>query len=271
MQTIQNIILFLKKIGIILCCVFVFDLSNAYNVYSQEEEEFIEEEEYIEEEFIEDDSVEEEGVEVIEGDLFAPVKDFDISNFRIGMDYKSVIKLAKDMKYTVDKLVSDTPEYLRYNFDIICQKQKIFQTDALAACIDGYAKKTKMNYTKEIRLVKASTGEKINLFLTSPLTDNMVYRIEYKLDLMSLKGDQKKFLYEREENRRAFWYTVIEKYGQPNLPPNIWAYNPNDEFSTTMIVSFEGILIENRGMPEVDFIEGVKKARTTFKAIEFSF
>ncbi len=269
MLAFAKILSLLKKNGTILFGVsasvaFLMAFSSA--AFSQEDEE-----DYYDDEYIEDSYVDESQAGALTDGFFTPVKDFDISGFHIGMDYKSVIKIAKEMKYTVEKLVSDTPEYLKYNFDMICQQQKIFQVDALAACVEGYAKKAKMNYTKEVRLKKASTGEMINLFLTSPLTDNMVYRIEYKIDLMSLQGDQKKFLYAREENRRAFWYTVIEKYGQPNVEPNVWIYNPDDEFSTTMFANFEGILLENRGMSEIDFIEGVKRARTTFKPTEFSF
>ena len=247
----------------ILFVLAVFSAYVEYNMLLAQEED---EDEYIEESDVDDTKVE----NVPEG-IFEDVKNFDVAGFRIGMNSKISIKLAKQMKYIIDTIINDTPEYVKYNFDIICRRQKIFQIDALNACIDGYAKKKKLNYVKEIKLIKPTTGEKINLFFTSPLTQNLIYRIEYKIDLMSLNGDQKKFLYEREENRRAFWYGIIEKYGKPNIQPNKWVYDAKKTTSTVMTVNFEGILLENKGIYEIDVIEGIKKARVMFKPIEFSF
>jgi len=242
--------------------VFILFFNFGRPAFSQEEEE---------EDFIEETDVDEVKQETLTTGTFEDIKNFDISGFRIGMPPKVVIKIAKEMRYVVDKISNDTPEYVKYDFDIICRKQKIFQLDALEACVNGYAKKKKLNYVKEIKLIKPSTGEKINLLFTSPLTENIVYRIEYKIDLMTLKGDQKKFLYEREENRRAFWYSILEKYGKPNVAPNKWVYDATKPTSTTMTANFEGILMENQGIYEIDKIEGVKRARMLFKPIEFSF
>jgi len=256
--------IFYKLASKILFLLIVFSaIFVEYSVLLAQEED--------EDDYIEESDVDDTKVESVPDGIFEDVKNFDVAGFRIGMNPKVSIKLAKQMKYIVNTIVNDTPEYVRYNFDIICRRQNIFQIDALNACVDGYAKKKKLNYIKEIKLIKPTTGEKINLFFTSPLTQNLIYRIEYKIDLMSLNGDQKKFLYEREENRRAFWYGVIEKYGKPNIQPNKWVYDAKKPTSTVMTANFEGILLENKGIYEIDIIEGIKKARVMFKPIEFSF
>lgn len=232
-----------------------------------EEETVSEEDEYIDESYVDQSQDTNSLPEGFHGE----VKDFDIAGFRIGMDYKLAIKTAKQAKYTVKNTEYKVPEYIRYNLDALCQRQNIFEPKSLEMCVDGFAKKAKLYYVSKLEMEKADTGEKINVFFTSTLTENLIYRIEYKIDLRHLKGDQKKYLYEREENRRAYWYYILEKYGKPNVEPNKWMYNPDDPMATTMTANFDGILLESQGMAEIDFVEGVKKARTTFKAIEFSF
>ena len=118
-----------------LICFTLFCISGSL-VFAQEEEE---------DDFIDETDISEVKAETVTTGIFEDIKNFDISGFRIGMPPKVVMKIAKEMRYIVNKISHDTPEYVRYNFDIICRKQKIFQIDALNACIDGYAKKKKLN------------------------------------------------------------------------------------------------------------------------------
>jgi hypothetical protein len=232
------------------------------NLYAQEEDEEEITDEIIDES--QDSNVSPEGI-------LKAVKDFDVSGFKIGMNYKQIIDTVKSQKYIIKKITNEIPEYIKYNFDDLCQKRKIFLVESLNECVKGLAKKSKDYYVNYIEMEKPSTNEKINLFLTSNTTENLVYRIEYKIDLMTLRGDQKKYLYIREENRRAYWFAILEKYGKPNDEPNKWIYNQEDEFSTRMQASFDGILLENKGMKEIDFVENVKKARNVFKPEDFTF
>ena len=87
----------------------------------------------------------------------------------------------------------------------------------------------------------------------------------------NLLGDSDNFKYQREENRRAFWYKLINKYGEPNLDQTTWIYDLEDENSVTLKASFDGLILEAKGMSIQDEDIVVKKAKEMFIPKEYTF
>ncbi|MCT4552498.1 MAG: hypothetical protein N4A44_02430 [Alphaproteobacteria bacterium] len=200
------------------------------------------------------------------------VKSFDISNIKLGMKIKDVRKAIKKLKFKEVKSKTNVPEFFKYNYDLECRNRNILKPDNLEMCINSFARRDNIEYVQLLQFKKADSDEAVDIYFTSNLTGNVVYKIQYKNDLNKILGDGKNFKYQREENRRAFWYKVVKKYGEPNVEGDlIWRYDVSNEKSVTLKASFEGLILESTGMNEQDTLEGIQKAREMFKPNQFTF
>ena len=236
----------------------------------QEDLDFInsqgEEEEY-------EDYVEEGQEVVIAAEVNERVKYFDIAGLRLGQDLPTVKEQMKEHKYKMVDIQYNIPKYFQFNYDDICRGRKIFIPENLRACIKGLARKDKMEYVSEVSFKKHDTKEDIKVYFTSPLTENKVWKIEYKNTINEKYGPAENFQYQREERRRAFWYFVLTKYGKPNVEPNKWVLDTREKenMQVALTAGFGYLTMANPKQYAFDIAEGVKQARRTFKYTDFSF
>ncbi len=259
---------------ILLTLIFIFTSSVSYSqeFMDMEDEEYAvedigdngEEEEY-------EDYVEEGQEEVITSNLNERVKAFDISGVMLGMDYKKVREVLKERKYKLVDIEYKIPEYFSFNYDSICRSYEIFIPENLKACIKGLAKKDKMEYIYKVSFKKHDTNEDINVYFTSPITDNKVFKVEYTNDVNKKYGDAKNFQYQRDERRRAFWYFVLSKYGKPNVEPNQWLLDVEEELPTGLTAEYGKLTLENKKQQAFDILEANKEARRQFKYTDYTF
>lgn len=259
---------------ILLTLIFIFTSSVSYSqeFMDMEDEEYAvedigdngEEEEY-------EDYVEEGQEEVITSNLNERVKAFDISGVMLGMDYKKVREVLKERKYKLVDIEYKIPEYFSFNYDSICRSYEIFIPENLKACIKGLAKKDKMEYIYKVSFKKHDTNEDINVYFTSPITDNKVFKVEYTNDVNKKYGDAKNFQYQRDERRRAFWYFVLSKYGEPNVEPNQWLLDVEEELPTGLTAEYGKLTLENKKQQAFDVLEANKEARRQFKYTDYTF
>ncbi|MGN0929235.1 MAG: hypothetical protein ACI4N3_01190 [Alphaproteobacteria bacterium] len=234
----------------------------------EEDTEFIGEDGEIEEY---EDYVEEGQEDYIESNLNERVKGFDIAGVMLEMDYKKVREVLKERKYKLTDIEYKIPEYFSFNYDAICRQHDVFIPENLKACITGLAKKDKMQYIYKVSFKKHDTKEDINVYFTSPVTDNKVYKIEYTNDVNKKYGDSLNFQYQREERRRAFWYFVLSKYGEPNVEPNQWLLDVEEELPTGLTAEYGKLVLENKKQQAFDILESQKEARRQFKYTDYSF
>ena len=259
---------------ILLTLIFIFTSSVSYSqeFMDMEDEEYAvedigdngEEEEY-------EDYVEEGQEETITSNLNERVKAFDISGVMLGMDYKKVREVLKERKYKLVDIEYKIPEYFSFNYDSICRSYEIFIPENLKACIKGLAKKDKMEYIYKVSFKKHDTNEDINVYFTSPITDNKVFKVEYTNDVNKKYGDAKNFQYQRDERRRAFWYFVLSKYGEPNVEPNQWLLDVEEELPTGLTAEYGKLTLDNKKQQAFDILEANKEARRQFKYTDYTF
>ncbi|MBD5405836.1 hypothetical protein HDR59_04805 [bacterium] len=218
-----------------------------------------------------EDYVEEGEEDYIVSDTNERVKYFDIAGVMLEMDYKKVRKVLKERKYKLTDIEYKIPEYFSFNYDSICRKHDILIPENLKACITGLAKKDKMQYIYRASFKKHDTNEDINVYFTSPITDNKVYKIEYTNDVNKKYGDSLNFKYQREERRRAFWYFVLSKYGKPNVEPNQWLLNVEEEAPTGLTATYGKLVLENKKQNAFDILEANNEARRQFKYTDYTF
>ena len=260
---------------LLFCFLFAFNPI----VYSAVEEvEDIEETDEVEDTLDEDgkeeeyeDYVEEGTTEVISSELNDRVKYFDVAGVQLSQDYDQVKEVLKERKYKLVDIEYNIPKYFRYNYDAFCRKKNILIPENLKACIKGLAKKDKREYISKVVYKKHDTNENITIYFTSPITENKVWKVEYKNDLNIKYGDAENFQYQREERRRAFWYFVLAKYGEPNVEPNKWVLDTKDNYSTNLEAGFGTLTLVNPKQNAFDILEAAKQARGEFKYTDYTF
>ncbi len=199
------------------------------------------------------------------------VKFFDIVGIKLGDNYPALKPALKTKKYKLVNIEYDVPEYFKYNYDAACRKRNIFVLENIRACIKGLAKKRKMEYISKVNYKKHDTNEELSVYLTSPVTQNRVWKIEYKNNSNKKYGDSKNFQYQREEERRAFWYSVIMKYGKPTKEPNKWEYDKTDEHTIRLTANYGSLILENPKQNAYDILEATKQARREYKYTKYTF
>ncbi len=210
---------------------------------------------------------------VVNPNITKQVKFFDIAGIKLGQsvnEVKAVFKKSKN-KYRLADIENKIPEYFTYNYDRDCRARNILTSESLKLCIKGLAKKDNMEYVSKMVYTKPDTKEQIHIFFTSPITKNTVWKVEYKNDANKKLGDAINFQYQRDEERRAFWYSVIKKYGEPIVAPNKWVYNKGDKYSISLTAKYNSLILENPKQNAFDVLEATKKARRDFKYTKYTF
>lgn len=203
------------------------------------------------------------------------VSDFDIAGLMLGMSFDDVRDLffrgggmytprrENSIVYTIH------PDW-KYNLDYECRQQGIVIPSELEQCINTLAQKRGLMYASEIYLVRENTGEKINIYMTSNATDNVVWRIVYTNDVNDLEGSAERFTNQREKKILAFWQGVLDKYGAPNSDTDKWLTTSN-AYDPMMQAYYGGLDLVDHGRNASDRAKNVSDAREHFQAKPYAF
>lgn len=203
------------------------------------------------------------------------VADFDIAGIMLGMNFEDVYNLYHEHNnlYAPRKrnsLVYTIPTDWKYNLDYECRQSGIVQPNKLEKCIRSLAQNRGLLYVSEIHLERAKTGEKIDVFLTSNATDNVVYRIVYSNDVEKLEGNNPKFADQRDKRRLAFWKNVVAKYGAPNSGVDTWITSTNS-YDPKMTAYYDSLDLMNLGKQATDIAASSEQSRENFRAKPYAF
>lgn len=206
---------------------------------------------------------------------FYDVSNFDISGVYLGMPFEDVQTLFFETRslYTPrqkNSIIYTMAEDWKYNLDYECREQGIYIPAELEKCIMSAARKRGLLYPSQLHLIRASTGETIDIYFTSNATDNVVWRVVYNNDVNELEGAAEKFSRQRDNKILAFWQGVLEKYGQPNSGNDKWASSDNS-FDPTMTAYYGMLDLSDQGLMAADAAKNVSAARENFRAKPYAF
>lgn len=203
------------------------------------------------------------------------VANFDIAGIMLGMNFEDVYNLYHEHNnlYAPRKrnsLVYTIPTDWKYNLDYECRQSGVVQPNKLEKCIRSLAQNRGLLYVSEIHLERVKTGEKIDVFLTSNATDNVVYRIVYSNDVEKLEGNNPKFADQRDKRRLAFWKNVVAKYGTPNSGVDTWITSTNS-YDPKMTAYYDSLDLMNLGQQATDIAAAAEQSRENFRAKPYAF
>ena len=199
------------------------------------------------------------------------VRGFDIAGVMLGFDIQRTKEVLRERRYRTGDVEYRIPKFFSYNYDSICREKSLLVPATLKACIEGLARKDKMRYVSRVKFSRADTDEGVEVFFTSPVTGGKAWKVVYTNDVNRKLGDAENFQYQRDERRRAFWYSLKIKYGEPNVEPNQWLLDPDAEHPIGMTAEFGRLVLENPQQNAFDILESQREAMRQFKYKEYSF
>ncbi len=144
------------------------------------------------------------------------VRTFDIAGVALGMDVEETIEMAQENGYTVTKVEHGIPLHRTTIYEQNCRLAKLYRTDIIKNCVIEQAKEDELYYVSSITFAKPQTAEFLQVLFSSPLTDNLSYKVYYEN-----KGDNslnftRKNLAKKISRRDAFFNMLYDNYGYPD-------------------------------------------------------
>lgn len=202
------------------------------------------------------------------------VGNFDILGIMLGMNFEEVQMIVRENGlYTnrpKDAVVYSMHPDWKYSLDYECRQQNVIIPKRLDQCINSLARNRGVLYASELHLVRAETGETIDVYFTSNATDNVVWKIVYKNDADEMEGDAEKFANQRDKKIMAWWQNVIEKYGAPNANSDKWASSDN-AYDPTMTAYYGELELTDCGRNAEDSSLNIEQSQENFAVKPYAF
>ncbi|MBN2779629.1 MAG: hypothetical protein JXQ74_01010 [Alphaproteobacteria bacterium] len=200
------------------------------------------------------------------------VQAFDIAGVSLEATYPYLkSQIFPKSGYTIIETENKIPILYRYNYNYSCRQKGAKTPDAIDGCIIGMAQKAQMEYIERIKLKRFKTGEEIEIWFTSPLTDHLVYKVIYRNDVDEVEGLGPAYHYQQNEKRRQFWNDVIFKYKRPNIPDEaIWG-DPTDSKKPFLQAYYGKLKLEYPALYEKDKATIATTAEERFQSKEYKF
>ena len=205
----------------------------------------------------------------------ASVGNFDIAGVYLGMPFEDAYTLFYHLGGLYSPRADNSIIYTmhkdwKYNLDYECRQQGIFVPSELEQCVNTLGRNRGLLYASEMHLLRAETGETLDIYFTSNATDNVVWRVEYNNDVNELEGDAEKFENQRQKKILAFWQNVLDKYGAPNSGTDKWL-SSNNAYDPMMTAYYGSLELVDNGRNANDVAISVQQARQNFQAKPYAF
>ena len=202
------------------------------------------------------------------------VQSFDIAGIMLGMNFDEAQMVARENGLYVNRpknsvIYSMHPDW-KYNLDYECRRNGVYAPAKLDTCINSLARSRGVMYASELHLVRAVTGETIDVYFTSNATDNVVWKIVYKNDVDEMPGDDEKFANQRDKKIWSWWQNVLDKYGNPNSDTDKWVSSDNS-YDPRMTAYYGELELVDCGRRAEDSTVNIQSATDNFAAKSYAF
>ncbi|MHA1575420.1 MAG: hypothetical protein ACTSXL_04705 [Alphaproteobacteria bacterium] len=200
------------------------------------------------------------------------IQSFDIAGISLEATYpylKSYI--FPKMGYSIIEMKTKIPVLYKHNYNYSCRQKGAKTPKAIEGCIIGTAQKNKMEYVEKIKLARFKTGEEIEIWFTSNLTEHLVYKVIYRNDVNEIEGIGATYVYQQMEKRKKFWVGIIKKYKRPNIIEEAKWGDPTDPSEPFLQAFYGKLKLEYPALLEKDKVKIATTAEELFETKDYKF
>ena len=156
---------------------------------------------------------------------------FDISGIMLRMNLKQVDETMQNRGFRKIMQKYQIPNFIKWRNEEKCRNDGVVGYERVEACVNDRSKKAGHQYVQTAKYQKFDTKEDIEVTFTSNFTENKVYRIIYKSQAASIRGNSPKAVYMRNIKVYDFWKKINQKYGKPDNKDNVtWGMGGNKPY-----------------------------------------
>lgn len=156
---------------------------------------------------------------------------FNVAGVMLKMSYPQAEEQLLKRGYRKISQKMDIPNFIRWRNEEKCRNQGVVGYERLEGCVVKLAKANNTQYISQASFSKFDTKETVDIFLSSTFTNNKVYRVVYKTEASSFKGNSMKAIYLRNLKVYDFWKQISQKYGAPdNKDEVVWGLGGNKAY-----------------------------------------
>ena len=156
---------------------------------------------------------------------------FDISGIMLRMSLKQVDETMQNRGFRKIMQKYQIPNFIKWRNEEKCRNDGVVGYERVEVCVNERSKKAGHQYVQTAKYQKFDTKEDIEVTFTSNFTENKVYRIVYKSQAASIKGNSPKAVYMRNIKVYDFWKKINQKYGKPDNKDNVtWGMGGNKPY-----------------------------------------
>lgn len=169
---------------------------------------------------------------------------FEVAGLTLGILPDEVDGILVDNGFKLIKVEQSLPDVLRKSYEHACQKE-VFGADELKECVDGYVNDMQTYYIKRAIYERAELREQIQIDFTTPLTQNIAYRITYLSKGDHSLGSSSASMLAKQQRRDEFWQLIFDTYGLPDDSDKlIWGDPENAYMKVSMTgTGCDGVII----------------------------
>lgn len=176
---------------------------------------------------------------------------FDVSGVMLRMTLKQAESVLQKRGYKKISQKMEIPNFIKWRNEELCRGSGVVGYEKLSACVVQKAKKENYQYVESSSYAKFDTKENITINLTSNFTNNKIYKVVYKSEASSMKGNSQKATYLRNIKIFDFWKKVNRKYGTPDNKEEVsWGMGGNKPY---LKAKTGYLLLEDPMLRELDY------------------
>lgn len=164
------------------------------------------------------------------------VHGFEVAGLSIGLTPDDVEDILSNAGFKLVKVEQNLPDMIRSSYAKKCKEEGLYALEDINTCVDERVVETQMYYIKSLTYERPQLREKVQIEFTTPLTENVSYRISYSSKGDHSLGTSRASQMEKQKRRNEFWQLIFDTYGLPDDPDKlIWGDPDNAYMKVAMI------------------------------------
>ncbi len=203
------------------------------------------------------------------------VRGFLLADVSLGMTPEEAESVLLDRGYKLTKIEKSISLFKTTQYANICRtEKKLAVLKDVRECVLSYAEDEEQQYIKTLVFERASTRETITIDFTSPVTDNVAFRVFYVGRGDNSLHTSRKNMAKKIARKNDFWNLIFDTYGLPDDSEKILWGNPDTAYMMAAMFgsSYDAyIKMESLVLQDQDYLAAQEELKEIPQSASFTF